>query len=228
MRRVPEGGVFALVATDAAAQQLLDQAETLPTLRRPIILIGTPEQLPDLLARHDADIRFDFIIGRNLLSRTTDRDATFRLVDSLLRPGGNLAVAENIPRFSQRLGAFLPKPLDADAEARLNRFRAAEEAVYTRADDPLVNWDDRDLIREATAAGLTCCAATRTVFHREQTLAPTQLERWFADYPDSFAQRLRRQGLEDDDLLAVKRLLAGAVRQVTWHSTVAFLTAAHA
>ncbi|HOG51944.1 MAG TPA: AAA family ATPase, partial [Lentisphaeria bacterium] len=109
LRRVPEGGVFALVASEAAGQQLLDQAESLPLLRRPIILIGTPEQLPELLAKHDADIRFDFIVGRNLLSRAANRSAILKLVAGLLQPGGALAVAENIPRFSQRLGAFLPR-----------------------------------------------------------------------------------------------------------------------
>jgi len=227
LRRVPEGGVFALVASEAAGQQLLDQAESLPLLRRPIILVGTPEQLPELLAKHDSDIRFDFIVGRNLLSRAADRSAILKLVAGFLQPGGGLAVAENIPRFSQRLGAFLPRPQDAAGQVRHERFLAAEEAVYTNPADPIVNWDDRDLMQQATDAGLGVCKSSCTVFRRDQTIAPAQLERWFADHPGSFAQRLSQHGLTPEDILAAKAALTRAARHVTWHSTVAFLTATH-
>ncbi|HOG51850.1 MAG TPA: hypothetical protein PKY10_14760, partial [Lentisphaeria bacterium] len=136
-------------------------------------------------------------------------------------------VAENIPRFSQRLGAFLPRPQDAASQARHERFLAAEEAIYTNAADPIVNWDDRDLVQQATDAGLVACKSSLTVFRRDQTIAPAQLERWFADHPGSFAQRLSQHDLTPEDILAAKAALASAAHQVTWHSTVAFLTAAH-
>ena len=53
VRSVPEGGVWSLVSTPEAATALQDLAQNITELRRPNIIIGPPENLPELLSCND-------------------------------------------------------------------------------------------------------------------------------------------------------------------------------
>lgn len=227
LRQAPEGGVYALVDSEQAAQQLLEEASSLSELRRPIMLIGQLENLPELVASQEPGLCFDFIVGRNLLTKATDRQLILTRFFSLLRPGGTLALAEIIPRQSQRLSAFLPKPSSAEDALLQQRFQAAEEAIYQNDTDPLVNWDDQDLLREANLAGFSRCAANRRQFFRARHLSHAQLSQWFTDQPGSFANRLLQHDLNWDDLRVIQAQLAASPQPVSWQSTTVFLVACH-
>lgn len=113
LRRVPEGGVWALAGSAAAAAALAEQAEQIPDLRKPQILTGSPDTLRERLAeRGFGDVKFDLIVGRNVLTRAPDRAALLAGLRALLAPGGTLSLAENLPRHGQRLTAFLPAERD--------------------------------------------------------------------------------------------------------------------
>ena len=74
LRQTPEGGLWSLVRSQSAAQLLREQSQNLPDLRRPAILIGEPRELPALLAAQKQDtVRFDAIVGRNILCSSHDR-----------------------------------------------------------------------------------------------------------------------------------------------------------
>lgn len=56
---------------------------------------------------------------------------------------------------------------------------AAEEAIYQNPADPLVNWDERDLLAAAAAAGLEATAGLE--FEPvEMRISAAQIEQWFA------------------------------------------------
>ena len=65
LRRAPEGGTWALVRERAEADGLRQQAERLPQLARPVVLVGSVEELADLLAlRGEGGLRFHAHRGR--------------------------------------------------------------------------------------------------------------------------------------------------------------------
>ena len=104
LRRVPEGGVWALTGDPQVAATLQQQAERLPEVERPMVLVGDLLHLPDLLRAHgNQEVRFEAAVGRNVLTRCADKTAALTCIRLCLRPGGRLSLAEVVPRQAQRL-----------------------------------------------------------------------------------------------------------------------------
>ncbi|UCC87091.1 MAG: AAA family ATPase [Anaerolineales bacterium] len=153
VRRTPVGGVWALAADEQTAKVLREQAIQLEALSQPIILSGTLEALPDLIAAQlgpqpesrpgQAGIHFDAVIGRNVLTRHPDKATAAHIIASLLSQAGRLSLAEVVPHHAQRLYRLVDlSPLD---ETLRQQLITAEEAIYANPDDPMVNWDRADL-----------------------------------------------------------------------------------
>jgi len=224
-RQVPEGGVWALTPDEHSRDTLLEQAQNVPDLRRPVFLVGQPWQLPELLGD---DLRFEFIIGRNCFFRQGNARARLaKLLADLLAPEGEIAMAENIPRYSQRLGSLLPPSVRSQDEYWFRRLQDAEERLYTRSDDDLLNWDEQDLLRAFQNAGFANVSVEVLAFHREQRLTMQQLRRWFESRDDSYAGRLLQAGLTPADVQRLQDALLSLVsgQTVPWETKVAFLRA---
>jgi putative ATPase len=231
LRRVPEGGVWALTGDAAAGAALRQQAERLPEVERHIVVPGELIHLTDLLAaRGDQEVRFDAVVGRNALTRGADKTAALVQMRTWLRVGGRLSLAEVVPRQTQRLSALVDlAELGNDLEARL---RAGEEALYHAPDDPLVNWDLPDLEAALPAAGLvlhtTLAYETQA---EERRITAAHLTRWFAVAADherpTYASRLRAY-LSAAELQRVeacfRRQLLDQI--VPWRTTLVYVVAA--
>ncbi len=229
-RRAPEGGVWALAADQPGGATLRQQVQRLPELERPVVLMGDPLELTDLLAlRGDSEVRFDAVVGRNTLTSRPDKAELFAIAVGLLRPGGILALAEVIPQLGQRLTALADlASLDA---ALAERVRAAEEAIYRDPADPMVNWNAESVVSLAETAGLELVSAEVEAETAERRITPAELERWFAPSPSddgrpSYAQRLL-QRISPAELAEVQALfqrqLAGQI--VRWKSNTLLLAA---
>jgi putative ATPase len=229
VRRAPVGGVWALAADARSAEALRQQAANMESLARPVIMQGSLEEVPDLIARHgEGEVRFDVLLGRNALTHAPDKAAAARAIASLLGPGGRLALAETIPRHTQRLYRLVDlSALDEDVRRRL---AAAEEAIYSDPDDALVNWDAGDLRSAFEAAGLSNVTIQMETVTAQQHIGPDQLARWFGASSDrqrpSYAQRLSRH-LSAAEISRVQTLFERQLRErtVAWASQMAYLTA---
>jgi len=249
LRRVPEGGVWALAAVVAEADALREIAARLPSVERPTVLQGALTELAELLAlRGEETVRFDAIVGRGLVTaqhRAPDatRNTQYAIPNPalaqlahflvpLLRPGGVISLAEPAPRYTQRIYALVDlSSLGASLAAKV---QDAEEAIYAAADDPLVNWTADDLARAFRAAGLAEVAVEPVEAIAEARIGPALLDRWFtpaaADARPAYVQRLAADGLsrlDADEVAAVealyRRKLTGAT--VPWRSVTAYLVA---
>ena len=222
LRRVPEGGVYALARTTRDGEALMQQAERLPEIERPIVLSGDLLTLPELLANDE--LRFDIIVGHNALFDCAHKANAVNMLSALLNERGTISLAESVPRHTQRLYNLVD--LSALDEGLVERIRAAEEAIYVDATDPLVNWDMPDLVALFADAGF---AVESSLADETRTVQVTEsvLQRWFAQEPRarlSYAQRLGAE-LSQDEVEAVaqlfrQRLLNQAVR---WHSSTVYL-----
>jgi arsenite methyltransferase len=105
----------------------------------------------DLTAVPDASV--DVVTTRSVLIYVRDKRRAFADFFRVLRPGGRLSIFEPINRFGmdERRREFFG--LD---ESEIGPIAAKLEAVYGEAqpeDDPMLDFDERDLIRQAEIAG---------------------------------------------------------------------------
>ncbi len=227
VRRAPEGGVWALAAEQQAGEALRQMAERLPEMERPFILIGTLADLEKLLTlRGETDLRFDRILARNLFTQAAIQNPQSEIqnIARWLAENGRFCFIQTIPRHSQRLYDLVVW----EDEALHAKVAAAEEAIYHNANDPLVNWDEADLVNQLQAAGLT--VQTQLLRQSEERrITAVHLERWFAleagaDERPSYGQRLREAGLAQAEVEEVARLYGRQLRDETvgWQTKVLF------
>jgi putative ATPase len=233
LRRAPEGGVWALTADAQAGEALRQQAERLPQVERPLVLVGEVLQLSDLLrARGEQNIRFDAAVGRNVLTRCADKTAALGAIRASLRDGGCLSLAEVVPRRGQRLSALVDlAELEPELRARLY---TAEAAIYDQAEDPQVNWDIVDLEAMLHVTGFALRGALNAdIQEDERHITAAHLMRWFSrsgerlrpSYADHLLTKLTAEELQRVEWCFRHQLLDQAV---PWRTSIVYVIASTA
>jgi SAM-dependent methyltransferase len=141
--------VFSDISTD-----LLDEC------RRRAEAEGVPDRCRFVEAAADdlrgvADASIDVVTTRSVLIYVRRKEAAFAEFARVLRPGGRLSIFEPINSFAGERPRFGPFGLDVEPVADL---AAKVREVYLGArgeDDPMLNFDERDLLRWAIEAGFT-------------------------------------------------------------------------
>jgi putative ATPase len=222
LRRVPEGGVWALARDPLEADLLAARAQALPELERPHVLAGALGELPQLFTRADAAaVRFDAIVGRGALAREADKAAGLLLLAGLLAPGGRVSLAEVLPARSTRLSALLD--LSGEPPEFGQRLREAEEGVYRDPGDPLTAWDIEDYTRTAGEVGLAAAVTSLEAHTGPRRIRAEDLDRWLGER-SNYGSRL---GLPAE-LLKRLRVLAHAQlagKEFSWTTAILFLNA---
>jgi arsenite methyltransferase len=127
----------------------------------------------DLVGIEDASV--DVVTTRSVLIYVADKEASFREFIRVLRPGGRVALFEPINRFcmEERREGFWGYPSDG-----LGDLARRVEAVYTAIQpdsDPMLDFDERDLVRFAESAGFF---PIELDFHAD--IKPTDSKPWDA------------------------------------------------
>jgi arsenite methyltransferase len=105
----------------------------------------------DLSALEDASV--DVVATRSVLIYVADKAAAFREFARVLPPGGRISLFEPINRFAQRAGdtwvGYDLSPIPDIAR----KLGAVYEAIQPPGSDPMLDFDERDLIELAEGAG---------------------------------------------------------------------------
>jgi putative ATPase len=220
LRRVPEGGIYACIADPIQAQSLQEQSAALPELLRPIVVKTAIEFLT-----LPADLRFNLILGRNVLMKVVDKVAAIESLHKYLQPNGQIILAEAIPKQAQRLYNLLPE--NALKPALKKALQKAEDQIYNNLNDAMVNWDISDLQHYFEQAGFV--ATVQTECSTSQSLiTATLLDRWFSTKlePASYRDRLSLV-LKPDDIAIIETAFRHTLlnKTVNWSSTIGFVHA---
>ncbi|MFZ4639876.1 MAG: AAA family ATPase [Nodosilinea sp.] len=219
LRRVPEGGVYALVADPQDQVTLAQQTAPLPELDRPILLPGSLEDQPAEIG----GLTFDRLIGRNVFSQVINRHNFAPSLQSLLAVGGVALLAEAIPRESQRISALIKgAALSPDL---LERWQRAEVKLLENPSDRRFNWHIQTLVDLLEQANF------KVMFRQERVatslyISPALGQRWFSpgqqqpSYGDYLAQHLSPQEVAEIRTQTLGQL---GGQTVQWESTVAYL-----
>jgi putative ATPase len=229
VRQAPEGGVWALAAASSDGEALRQQAERLPELERPSILIGDLTELNTLLAlRGEEDLKFDRILARNLFTQLPNYPITQLLtpIKERLQENGRFCLIQTIPKQGQRLYKLVD--WSGESETLAKKVSQAEELIYADANDPLVNWDESDLQTGLETAGFSNIAIQLEREKSQRRLTAVHLQRWFGDSGiGTYGQRLLDGGLSKKEVKQVASLYRRQLQEqiVGWETAVVFVSA---
>jgi putative ATPase len=232
VRHAPEGGVYALAAATTDGEALRQQAERLPELERPFILIGDLTELDTLLTlRGEDDLRFDRILARNPITQLRNVPITelFGPLKSRLAQDGRFCLVQTIPQHGQRLYQLVD--WSGETKGLAQKVAQAEETIYADESDPLVNWDEADLQAGLEAAGFTIASHQLDREKGQRRLTKAHLERWFSQpgesSPGTYGQKLLDGGLNAKEVEKVRALYKRQLEEqiVGWETAVAYISA---
>ncbi|MCA9932087.1 MAG: hypothetical protein KC419_26565, partial [Anaerolineales bacterium] len=233
VRQAPEGGVWALTSNQQAGEALRQQAERLPEMERPFILIGSLDELAYLMAlRGDEDVRFDRVLARNLFTQDASGVAEMGgLVKEWLGENGRFCLAQTIPQHGQRLYNLID--WQEIPTAVYDKVRAVEEAIYSDPDSSMTNWDESRLEAGLRSAGFARVQVQLQPESQQRRITEAHLQRWFGEADEyaaqpSYAQRLRTAGITENDVNKLATLYRKQLQDqvVSWYVTTAYLIAA--
>jgi ubiquinone/menaquinone biosynthesis C-methylase UbiE len=165
------------------SQELLDVVATLlreaqPDHRCQFLLASAA----DLSALPDASV--EAVAPRSVLIYVVEKAQAFREFHRVLRPGGRLSIFEPVNRLGHPQPAHLFWGYDVEAIARIaSKVKAIYERLQPLDSDPMMDFDERDLIRWAEIAGFQ-----QVQCDFEVRVAPFHLE---ADAPISWQTFVR-------------------------------------
>ena len=230
VRRAPEGGVYALAAATTDGEALRQQAERLPELERPFILLGDLTDLDMLLSlRGEEDLQFDRILARNPITQLLNTSITelFVPLKDRLAVDGRFCLVQTIPKHGQRLYQLVDWPSETKVLAK--KVAQAEEAIYADETDSLVNWGETDLQAGLEAAGFTSITIQLDREKGQRRLSAGHLERWFGKpgdaSPGTYGQRLLDGGLNEKEVKKVRTLYKRQLEEqiVGWETAVGYV-----
>lgn len=165
LERVGDAGT---VIFSDISQDLLDHdrrlAEEMGVLERCRFVRAAAEDLAPI-----PDASVDAVTTRSVLIYVADKAGAFREFRRVLRPGGRLSLFEPINRFGLDQSGLDMTPVQ---ELR-DRVMAIYERIQPRDSDPMVDFDERDLLALAEQAGF---AEIHLELRAE--IAPSEPRRW--------------------------------------------------
>ena len=228
VRQVPEGGVYARVATEQDLAALTEQAALLPDLHRPVLFTAVLETLTAALATAAPAVQFDHLVGRNVFGTIAPSPALIQSLTQPLATGGHLALVETVPRQGQKLSDLLTTlglddRLDADLR---DRWRQAETALYSDPTDPRFSWNGDILIPQLEAAGFTVQWQQEMV-QTDLLISQKLCDRWLApSRSTSYYSRLQPL-LTEKELIAISTTLRRTLQHQTvpWQTSLLYIQA---
>jgi arsenite methyltransferase len=134
------------------SQELLDfckrTADELSALDRSRFVLGGAEDLGEI-----ADESVDVVTTRSVLIYVADKEAAFAEFFRVLRPGGRVSLFEPINRFARTDGdTWMGYDLSSVKDAA-RKVLAVFERLQPPDTDPMLDFDERDLLEHAERAG---------------------------------------------------------------------------
>jgi len=213
-RFTPEGLVVAQVETTAQMQHINHYADSLQSLEKPT-RVHAP--LEEVLSSLEQGLVFEAILGRNVLTRLTEKGPLLDLIRTRLAPQGVVHFAEGVPSEGSRLSDFCSDSLQ-------ELLKKAEALIYGGDGNTLSNWKSEDLVGAFEKKGLTAKLELQDLFEN-RFITNADITRWLGG-----TYRCAWESLNVEvDLAKVEEELISLLggRSIRWKHHLAFALAVH-
>ncbi len=177
LRHVEQGGVFALAHDNSAYDTLRNTSEQMDILIRPQIILCPetrfPLELPGML---DTKLKFNAIIGRNVIQKIADKKGAVSLFTQYLENDGRIVLSESIPSEGQRISDLLISIADP---AIINQLITVEHEIYNDPANPAVNWNSSSLNETLQSIENYKTKITTHEEFSDRTIRPPEIDYWF-------------------------------------------------
>lgn len=174
VRYAPDGGVWGICRDEPARETLEYMARQVDTLSRPQILRSdTLSFVEDLRGAAGEAVRFDRILGRNVLGAETNKVEIVREAARVLSSDGAIVLGETVYTKGQRPTELSQMPLGLQKE-----LREAESQLFESETDPMMSWDRESLHADLINAGFSV-KSYEEVFRGVRRFSETDIEHWF-------------------------------------------------
>ncbi|AEV28624.1 AAA ATPase [Sphaerochaeta pleomorpha str. Grapes] len=136
-RRTPEGFVVAQVNRDEQFEHINHYAKGLDAVEQPMVV---KKPIAEVLASLEPGLKFEKIMGRNLLSHLVDDKGLLGMLSERISEEGILSIAETIPSQGSRLSQLVPP-----SSPIKQKLAEAEARIYGKQGSSLANWSTEDL-----------------------------------------------------------------------------------
>jgi putative ATPase len=225
-RMTKEGGVWALAHDKREYETLTARTQFGEGFSRPqAVLSGLETFDEDLYKAAGEGVRFNVMIGRNILTRLADKKAVVERALRLLHPKGRIVLAEVVPCMGQRLSELLD--LSKQEASIAEKFLKVEQDLFSDSRDPMMNWDVEKV--KSLLSGLPSVEIKEFSVTAAFTtkVLPAQVDFWFR--PSSLKERKslggRLQSIFDESQIAgLKKFFHEQFdkRDVPWKAVTAY------
>lgn len=222
VRRVPEGGVFAL-STSAEHLSLAKQMiEAIPEGERPLLLSGDLSKLGEILQEKELHhIRFDVAVGRGALSRLKNPYRNLINLTSVMACRGRLSLSETDNTMFPDLADLFPLLMShSDLSSRIHQL---QQSVTSRASSI-----KPELLNQALEkADFTEIQIETEQLQTDIVVSQLWIDRLIGtgDQLGPLAQQLQQE-LSPEDMSTLRTAALAAVgRTVPWQRTVIYANA---
>ncbi|HKL59521.1 MAG TPA: AAA family ATPase [Sphaerochaeta sp.] len=213
-RQTPEGLVVAQVQSSEQMQHISHYADSLQSLEKPTVIQSSLEKV---LSSQEEGLVFEAILGRNVLTRLSEKGPLLDMLKERLAPQGVLHFAEGVPSGGSRLSDFCSPDLQP-------LLKQAETLIYGGDGNILSNWKAEDLAEAFAKRGFTAKLVEQDLLEN-RFITKADISRWLGG---SYLSAWKSLGTEVD-LAKVEEELSALLsgRSIRWKHHLAFVQAVH-
>lgn len=226
-RIVREGGVYGLTGSQKNLQYLQQYGNQIPEIERPVIV---NKELFAFSKEHAKNFKFDIILGRNSLSRVSNKLEYLENVYKL--SGSKIILAETIPSKSQRLSTAILSILKTIPESKkpkidlVSILENAEEIIYESEKNLLTNWNENNLKDWLEAVGYQDISLLIKVYKEQKLISQRDIQNWFK--PKGSEYNYGTVLLETKDAEEIEQIKSSLIKifkdkTIKWESTICFI-----
>lgn len=227
-RQAPEGGVWALTYDDRAYTTMQGVVSRIDSLSRPQV-IKTSWDTFDADLRNSAGktVKFDKIIGRNILLSSNNKIDLLTKILSLLSKSGKLVLSESVLSEGQRLSELMDLSKLDNALSEL--LKKTENELFNDPDDPMVNWTSASIVDEIKKIDNVHVSSRLLRENPVKRLYPKDIDYWFRETADgerkSLGKRISEYGTSEQTN-RIKQYFHSALdnKDVPWKTVAIIIT----
>jgi putative ATPase len=231
MRRVLEGTIWTLAYNDNEYETIQKLFKEYDFLHRPVLLKSSPLTFDlDIINNSGHNIKFDIIIGRNIICNEPNKIQILSRAFSLLSNSGEIILAETVHYLSQRLYKLIN--FDNISKEIKDNFIKAEEMFFSDPNNYQASWTPK-LLENECLNKLKCKINVKLVTDLvPRKISAKMIEIWFRPFEgkgNMSLGALMEKELGENLKNKIKSIIISqlANKIIQWETTSAILKITH-